>query len=154
LTLNSLLHKAVSGATRFPKALVRDSMGQPIRAISGFVQQAVNRVLHKRLRLIVDGHGQYSITSQRLAFEESLHLRLSRPACGWPSAAAILGRRPLGRDLGERLIQQDGQVAVGDPAALELLAVGVGAEPSHLHRSSGSTRRAPGYPGRCDAVLT
>jgi hypothetical protein len=52
--VNSLLHKAVSGATRFPKALVRDSMGQPIRAISGFVQQAGTRVLHKRLRLMAD----------------------------------------------------------------------------------------------------
>jgi hypothetical protein len=54
LTLNSLLHKADSGATRIPKALVRGSMGQPIRAISGFVQQAVNRVLRKRLRLMAD----------------------------------------------------------------------------------------------------
>src|SRR6266567_4970358 len=52
----------------------------------------------------------------------------------------------LGGDLGERLIEQDAEVAVGDPAGLELLAVGVGAKPPHLHRSSGSTFRAPGYP--------
>jgi hypothetical protein len=54
-TLDSLLHKVVLGATRFPKALVRGSMRQPIRAISGFVQQAGTRMLHKRLQLIVDG---------------------------------------------------------------------------------------------------
>src|SRR6266699_304213 len=52
----------------------------------------------------------------------------------------------LGCDLGERLIQQDAEVAVSDPAGLELLAVGVGAKPPHLHRSSGSTFRAPGFP--------
>jgi hypothetical protein len=37
----------------------------------------------------------------------------------------------LGRDLGERLVQQYGQVAVGHPAGLELLTVGVGAKPPH-----------------------
>src|SRR6266545_497909 len=37
----------------------------------------------------------------------------------------------LGCDLGQRLIQQDAEVAVGDPAGLELLTVGVWAKPSH-----------------------
>jgi hypothetical protein len=35
-------------------------------------------------------------------------------------------------DLGEWLIQQDGQVAVSHPAGPQLLAVGVGAKPPHL----------------------
>jgi hypothetical protein len=34
-------------------------------------------VLHKRLRLIVDGHGQYSTRSQRLAGKDFLHYRLN-----------------------------------------------------------------------------
>jgi hypothetical protein len=34
-------------------------------------------VLHKRLWLIVDGHGQYSIRSQRLAGKDFLHYRLN-----------------------------------------------------------------------------
>lgn len=37
----------------------------------------------------------------------------------------------LGRDLGERLIQQDTQVAAGDPARLQVLAVAVGAKRQH-----------------------
>jgi hypothetical protein len=34
-------------------------------------------MLHKRLRVIVDGHGQYSIRSQRLAGKDFLHYRLN-----------------------------------------------------------------------------
>jgi CobQ-like glutamine amidotransferase family enzyme len=34
-------------------------------------------VLQKRLRLIVDGHGQYSTRSQRLAGKDFLHYRLN-----------------------------------------------------------------------------
>jgi hypothetical protein len=37
----------------------------------------INSVLHKRLRLIVDGHGQYSTRSQRLAGKDFLHYRLN-----------------------------------------------------------------------------
>jgi hypothetical protein len=37
----------------------------------------------------------------------------------------------LGRSLGQRLIQQDAQVAVGDPAGLQVLAVAVGAKRQH-----------------------
>jgi hypothetical protein len=52
----------------------------------------------------------------------------------------------LGRDLGQRLIQQDAEVAVSNPAGLEVLAVGVGAKLQHerapwfrapQHRQSG-----------------
>ncbi|HEX8857860.1 MAG TPA: hypothetical protein VGC06_01975 [Actinomycetes bacterium] len=43
----------------------------------GDPQLAITSVLHKRLRLIVDGHGQYSIRSQRLAGKDFLHHRLN-----------------------------------------------------------------------------
>ncbi len=52
----------------------------------------------------------------------------------------------LGRESGQRLVKQDARVALSDPAGLELLVVGVWAKPPHLHRFSGSTLRAPGYP--------
>jgi hypothetical protein len=60
----------------------------------------------------------------------------------------------LGRDLGERLIEQDAEVAVGDPAGLELLAVGVGTKPPHLYSSFGIGTPGTRLPGRCGAVPT
>jgi hypothetical protein len=68
------------------------------------------------------------------------------PHCGAGRRGRLSARGRLAGDLGERLIQQDAQAAVSNPAGLELLAVGIGAKPPHLRRSSGSTLPAPGYP--------
>jgi hypothetical protein len=53
----------------------------------------------------------------------------------------------LRRQLGQGLVQQDAQVTVINPAGVELLAVGVGAKPTHqrsLIRASPSPNRLPG----------
>jgi hypothetical protein len=54
LTLNSLLHKPRNGPDRLPHRVPDQGFWKARGSRNGFVQQAVNRVLRKRLRLMAD----------------------------------------------------------------------------------------------------